>query len=103
MEDPFKNISTSHIIVGPQNISILQNSILKNISTSHIIVGPQNISILQNSILKNISTSHIIVGPQPKSNGRHIEGVGDEVDYVPHIAHLHWKYNNQREYKDKNR
>ena len=30
--------------------------------------------------------AHVIVGPHPQPDGGHIEGVGDEVHHVPHVA-----------------
>lgn len=36
----------------------------------------------------NVKFPHIIVSSQSKSNGCHVEGVGDEINHVPHIAHL---------------
>ena len=31
---------------------------------------------------------YIIIGPDPESNGGDVEGVGDEVADVPHVAHV---------------
>ena len=35
-----------------------------------------------------MSMTYIIVGPDPQPNGGDVEGVGDEVDDVPHVAHV---------------
>ena len=32
---------------------------------------------------------YVIVSSQPKSNGCHVKWVGDEINHVPHVAHLY--------------
>ena len=36
----------------------------------------------------NTEMTYIIVSPDPESDGGDVEGVGDEVSHVPHVAHI---------------
>ena len=37
---------------------------------------------------KDIFSTHVIISTQSESYGGDVEGVGDEVDNVPHVAHV---------------